>query len=135
HLAIAHPAITMIDLDPPAWFTSATPRGGFTQDGAWLRLCGGPGLGLELLPADVDPASPTASPSGDGGGRWAAPPTATPPARASPRAPGRMWPSPRPRCGWNRTRPGPASTTPRSRAPSTSTPGTRTCRRPRPGAG
>lgn len=69
HLAIAHPAITMIDLDPPAWFTSAAPRGGFTQDGAWLRLCGGPGLGLELLPADVDPAAPTASASGDGGGR------------------------------------------------------------------
>ena len=69
HLAIAHPAITMIDLDPPAWFTSAAPRGGFTQDGAWLRLCGGPGLGLELLPADVDPAAPTASPNGDGGDR------------------------------------------------------------------
>ncbi|HEX7351112.1 dipeptide epimerase [Brachybacterium sp.] len=56
HLAIAHPAITMIDLDPPAWFTSGAPHGGFSQDGAWLRLRGGPGLGLELLSADVDPA-------------------------------------------------------------------------------
>ncbi|MGO1199812.1 MAG: dipeptide epimerase [Brachybacterium sp.] len=69
HLAIAHPAITMIDLDPPAWFTSAAPRGGFVQDGAWLRLCGGPGLGLELLPADVDPAPDAAPPIGDGGDR------------------------------------------------------------------
>jgi L-alanine-DL-glutamate epimerase-like enolase superfamily enzyme len=59
HLALAHPAITMIDLDAPAWFTSDLPRGGFVQDGAELRLTGGPGLGLELLrqaddaPADV----------------------------------------------------------------------------------
>ena len=56
HLAIAHPAITMIDLDPPAWFATELPRGGFVQDGAWLRLSGGPGLGLDLLGADDDPA-------------------------------------------------------------------------------
>ncbi|GAA4529434.1 dipeptide epimerase [Brachybacterium paraconglomeratum] len=56
HLAIAHPAITMIDLDPPAWFASDVPAGGYRQDGAWLRLTGGPGLGLEPLPADVDRA-------------------------------------------------------------------------------
>lgn len=56
HLAIAHPAITMIDLDPPAWFASDLPAGGYVQDGAWLRLTGGPGLGLERLAADVDPA-------------------------------------------------------------------------------
>ena len=56
HLAIAHPAITMIDLDPPAWFATELPRGGFVQDGAWLRLSGGPGLGLDLLDADEDPA-------------------------------------------------------------------------------
>ena len=56
HLAIAHPAITMIDLDPPAWFATDLPRGGFVQDGAWLRLSGGPGLGLDLLGADDDPA-------------------------------------------------------------------------------
>lgn len=60
HLAIAHPAVTMIDLDSPAWFTSTAPAGGFTQDGAWLRLLGGPGLGLDLLPAPVDPATDTA---------------------------------------------------------------------------
>ena len=55
HLAIAHPAITMIDLDPPAWFASDVPAGGYVQDGAWLRLIGGPGLGLERLRADVEP--------------------------------------------------------------------------------
>jgi len=63
HLAIAHPAITMIDLDPPAWFATDLPRGGFVQDGAWLRLSGGPGLGLDRLGADEDPAAP------DGGDR------------------------------------------------------------------
>ena len=56
HLAIAHPAITMIDLDPPAWFASDVPRGGYVQDGAWLRLTGGAGTGLELLEARVDRA-------------------------------------------------------------------------------
>ena len=56
HLAIAHPAITMIDLDPPAWFASDAPAGGYVQDGAWLRLTGGPGLGLAHLGAEVDPA-------------------------------------------------------------------------------
>jgi L-Ala-D/L-Glu epimerase len=57
HLALAHPAITMIDLDPPAWFASDVPAGGYVQDGAWLRLTGGPGLGLERLGADVDASS------------------------------------------------------------------------------
>ena len=55
HLAFAHPAITLIDLDPPAWFASPLPAGGYTQDGARLRLRGGPGLGLDLLPATDDP--------------------------------------------------------------------------------
>lgn len=59
HLAIAHPAITMIDLDPPAWFASDVPCGGYVQNGAWLRLTGGPGLGLERLPASLDPADAT----------------------------------------------------------------------------
>lgn len=53
HLAAAHPAITMIDLDSPAWFTSAAPAGGYTEADGMLRLTGGPGLGLELL----DPAT------------------------------------------------------------------------------
>lgn len=59
HLAIAHPAITMIDLDPPAWFASDVPGGGYVQEGAWLRLTGGPGLGLGLLDpgTDADPAA------------------------------------------------------------------------------
>ena len=54
HLALAHPAITMIDLDPPAWFASALPRGGIVQEHGVLRLVGGPGLGLELLRPDED---------------------------------------------------------------------------------
>lgn len=54
HLALAHPAITMIDLDPPAWFASALPRGGIVQEHGVLRLSGGPGLGLELLCPDED---------------------------------------------------------------------------------
>ncbi|MFC7455595.1 dipeptide epimerase [Brachybacterium sp. GCM10030267] len=54
HVAIAHPAITMIDLDPPFWFASEAPAGGFTQSGGWLRLTGGPGLGLQRLRADED---------------------------------------------------------------------------------
>ena len=54
HLALAHPAITMIDLDPPAWFASALPRGGIVQEHGVLRLEGGPGLGLELLRPDED---------------------------------------------------------------------------------
>ncbi|MGP5089712.1 dipeptide epimerase [Brachybacterium tyrofermentans] len=56
HLAIAHPAITMIDLDPPFWFASDVPAGGYAQEDGWLRLLGGPGLGLERLIADVDPS-------------------------------------------------------------------------------
>ena len=54
HLAIAHPAITMIDLDPPFWFTSDVPAGGYAQEDGSLRLLGGPGLGLKRLIADVD---------------------------------------------------------------------------------
>lgn len=60
HLAIAHPAITMIDLDPPSWFASDVPAGGYVQEDGWLRLLGGPGLGLERLSADVDPSAPSA---------------------------------------------------------------------------
>ena len=63
HLALAHPAVTMIDLDPPAWFTTALPRGGIVQERGVLRLSGGPGLGLEPLRPDEDPAPP------DGGDR------------------------------------------------------------------
>ena len=63
HLALAHPAVTMIDLDPPAWFATALPRGGIVQERGVLRLSGGPGLGLELLRPDEDPAPP------DGGDR------------------------------------------------------------------
>lgn len=54
HLAFAHPAITMIDLDPPEWFTSDAPAGGYRRDRAHLQLIGGPGLGLAPMPTDVD---------------------------------------------------------------------------------
>jgi L-alanine-DL-glutamate epimerase-like enolase superfamily enzyme len=58
HLAFAHPAIALIDLDPPAWFTSQEPAGGYRQHGAELELAGGPGLGLAMLSPtrDADPA-------------------------------------------------------------------------------
>lgn len=58
HVAFAHPAITTIDLDPPAWFSSALPFGGYAQPGGRLRLLGGPGLGLDRLPEGADPAPP-----------------------------------------------------------------------------
>ncbi|GAA1735567.1 dipeptide epimerase [Brachybacterium phenoliresistens] len=57
HLAFSHRAITLIDLDPPAWFASPAPAGGYTEDGGMLRLLGGPGLGLDRLDAQVDPAT------------------------------------------------------------------------------
>jgi L-alanine-DL-glutamate epimerase-like enolase superfamily enzyme len=63
HLALAHPAITMIDLDPPAWFATALPGGGIVEERGMLRLSGGPGLGLATLRADEDPPGP------DGGDR------------------------------------------------------------------
>lgn len=58
HLAIAHEAITMIDLDPPAWFASDAPAGGFEDRDGMLRLTGGPGLGLDRLDPGTDPAGP-----------------------------------------------------------------------------
>ena len=57
HLAFAHPAITMVDLDPPAWFASPLPAGGFQDDGV-LRLTGGPGLGLQRLREQDDLPDP-----------------------------------------------------------------------------
>src|SRR5699024_2318035 len=99
HLAIAHPAITMIDLDPPAWFASDVPRGGYLQDGAWLRLAGGAGPGREPLEAHVDRAR---------GGRCAPRISPAPgvlsrcPAPASTPASSRTSPSPPPRCGSSR---------------------------------
>lgn len=59
-LAIAHPAVTMIDLDAPEWFTSDLPAGGFEQRGGVLQLLGGHGLGLDILSPDQDSsADPT----------------------------------------------------------------------------
>ena len=55
HVALAHPAITLIDLDSPDWFTTHLPAGGYAIESGRLRLCGGPGLGLEPLAAADDP--------------------------------------------------------------------------------
>jgi L-alanine-DL-glutamate epimerase-like enolase superfamily enzyme len=52
HLAAAHPAITLADLDSPQWFATSEPAGGYTEEDGWIRLSGGPGLGLEQLPAE-----------------------------------------------------------------------------------
>lgn len=60
HLALAHEAITMIDLDPPAWFASDAPAGGFEDRDGMLRLTGGAGLGLERLDPGADPVDPAA---------------------------------------------------------------------------
>lgn len=49
HLAAAHPAITMIDLDAPEWFVEELPRGGYATLDGTLRLLGGPGLGVDLV--------------------------------------------------------------------------------------
>lgn len=49
HLACAHPAITMIDLDSPQWFAEQVPTGGYTVTNGVLNLAGGPGLGLNPL--------------------------------------------------------------------------------------
>lgn len=64
HLAFAHPAVTMIDLDSPEWFASRLPPGGYRIDAGRLTLTGGPGLGLDpLRPGDDPPAlSPSAPP-------------------------------------------------------------------------
>lgn len=58
HLALAHPGITMVDLDSPDWFTTRVPHGGYVVEEGWLRLLGGPGLGLEQLRPDQDPPAP-----------------------------------------------------------------------------
>lgn len=55
HLALAHPAVTMIDLDSPEWFASGVPDGGYRVESGTLTLTGGPGLGLRPLRADEDP--------------------------------------------------------------------------------
>lgn len=55
HVALAHPAITMVDLDSPDWLTTRHPSGGYKVQEGWLALTGGPGLGMELLHPDQDP--------------------------------------------------------------------------------
>lgn len=55
HLALIHPAVTMIDLDPPAWFAHDVPEGGYVERDGMLSLLPGPGLALPLLDAATDP--------------------------------------------------------------------------------
>lgn len=54
-LSLAHPAVTMVDLDAPLWFASDAPAGGYTQEGADLHLLPGEGLALERLGPGTDP--------------------------------------------------------------------------------
>lgn len=54
HLALAHPAITMIDLDAPEWFASRLPAGGYQVQEGRLQLLGGAGLGLDPLRAEQE---------------------------------------------------------------------------------
>src|SRR5699024_233887 len=65
HVAHAHPAITLIDLDSPDWLTTHLPAGGYAIESGRLRLCGGPGRGREPLAAADDPP-------------WTPPPTQRP---------------------------------------------------------
>ena len=55
HLALMHPAVTMIDLDPPVWFAHDVPAGGYVERDGMLSLLPGPGLALPLLDAATDP--------------------------------------------------------------------------------
>lgn len=55
HLALMHPAVTMIDLDPPVWFAHDVPAGGYVEHNGMLSLLPGPGLALPLLDAATDP--------------------------------------------------------------------------------
>lgn len=57
HLAAAHPAVTMIDLDSAMWFATDLPAGGYRAEDGHLLLADGPGLALNrLAPAD-DPSA------------------------------------------------------------------------------
>ena len=57
HLAAAHPAVTMIDLDSALWFATDLPVGGYRAEDGYLLLADGPGLALNrLAPAD-DPSA------------------------------------------------------------------------------
>lgn len=55
HLAAVHPAVTMIDLDPPAWFANDVPEGGYLEENGYIELLPGPGLALERLDPTTDP--------------------------------------------------------------------------------
>ena len=57
HLAAAHPAVTMIDLDSALWFATDLPTGGYRAEDGHLLLVDGPGLALDhLAPTDDPPA-------------------------------------------------------------------------------
>lgn len=48
HLTMAHPAITIVDLDSAEWIKDSRISGGYARDGAHLRLSDRPGLGIDL---------------------------------------------------------------------------------------
>lgn len=56
HLAAAHPAVTMIDLDSALWFATDLPPGGYRAEDGHLLLEDGPGLALDRLEETADAA-------------------------------------------------------------------------------
>lgn len=56
HLAAAHPAVTMIDLDSALWFATGLPPGGYRAEDGHLLLEDGPGLALGRLEETADAA-------------------------------------------------------------------------------
>lgn len=56
HLAAAHPAVTMIDLDSALWFATGLPPGGYRAEDGHLLLEDGPGLALDRLEETADAA-------------------------------------------------------------------------------
>lgn len=56
HLAAAHPAVTMIDLDSALWFATDLPAGGYLAEDGHLLLENGPGLALDRLHETADAA-------------------------------------------------------------------------------
>lgn len=57
HLAAAHPAVTMIDLDSALWFATDLPTGGYRAEDGHLLLADGPGLALNRLAPGDDPSA------------------------------------------------------------------------------
>jgi L-Ala-D/L-Glu epimerase len=50
HVAAAHPAVTLVDLDSAEWIDDLVLTGGYTLHGAEMHLHSGPGLGFDHRP-------------------------------------------------------------------------------------